>query len=835
MPLRYLAIVVLLLTTLPVAGQAIEIKFIPRLTDLSPAAGKSPASGEISDLDYWGSRMIRHFRSNSPDSLRYSMERLLLSIPAEQPLDQQSLAYILKYADYCSSYDQMQEAKKIYHFVATSTSEDDYLHWLAKWHLAIIDESLDRIDATRRAMYELLEGGSWNEHQTAELIYLMGVTMPDPFRLDHIERNFAFYTNAQLRPEEQFVLRAFLSFTLASSGDPRAGAAYRSLFDLRQNATIPERLFPTFQRSLSSYYLEVVFDYERALAETKKLVDHSLGEGLSFPEMLRAIEEAETLLALNPVDKYSTALLYQTRLGGGIEPVIQAFELKYAVYARYLEHSLKEPLYLKARTDPYNEVHAENLIIIGNYVYQQTGNREYLDRSIRFLDAMGALGILHALHTDVEERLRQQKIVNGSPVSSIAELRELVAAGRKKAKAAAGPVEMDLSGPLPIPQDSSAHLHFYANSIILYRVFRTPETLRVDILDPALPRARELTAAIPELMEDPARREQLATNNRELFGLLLGDLRKELPPKLHLMAHGFLESIPFAALRMDTTGEAPRYLGVEHAISRQFSLRTMQLLTEKTSRAPDSSPLALAPSFGNDYAAAAAFRDVEEELAPLTYNQRELADLEEMGGGRFFYGDDAQLGAYLDYAPRHSIIHLATHAVADQEDGLRSRFFLLSEAEAPVALHADDVARMDLRADLVTLSACESSAGGRHVKEGTVGLTRAFLAAGGRSVVSSRWSVDDYATAEFMRPFYRSVRDGQPAYAALRDARRAYLRANPDAHPAEWATFEAWGGLATPAWEDQPTLSFWWYLAGPLLLIGGVFLYSKRAKSNAAA
>ena len=91
-----------------------------------------------------------------------------------------------------------------------------------------------------------------------------------------------------------------------------------------------------------------------------------------------------------------------------------------------------------------------------------------------------------------------------------------------------------------------------------------------------------------------------------------------------------------------------------------------------------------------------------------------------------------------------------------------------------------------LEADLVTLSACETGLG-QSSHEGTIGLLRAFVASGARSVLVSLWSVDDAVTRELMTSFYQGYLQHGDKGRALRDAMAAVRREHPD--PYLWAAF----------------------------------------------
>jgi CHAT domain-containing protein len=150
------------------------------------------------------------------------------------------------------------------------------------------------------------------------------------------------------------------------------------------------------------------------------------------------------------------------------------------------------------------------------------------------------------------------------------------------------------------------------------------------------------------------------------------------------------------------------------------------------------------------------------------------------------------------------VIHLATHGFAYSADAkvLDSFVALARDSTAGGAGNGlltvgeviDDVPH--LTADLVVLSACQTGLGNLKQAEGTVGLQRAFLAKGARSVLVSLWSVSDRATELVMRGFYTHwLRDADnPGKAeALRRAQEDVRRAPGFADPRYWAAFQLVG------------------------------------------
>lgn len=136
------------------------------------------------------------------------------------------------------------------------------------------------------------------------------------------------------------------------------------------------------------------------------------------------------------------------------------------------------------------------------------------------------------------------------------------------------------------------------------------------------------------------------------------------------------------------------------------------------------------------------------------------------------------------------VIHLATHAIADEADPPQSGLYLAVEGGQPGFLSVPDVLRLDLRAALVTLSQCETGLGAIERGEGVLGISRAFMAAGANSVLASLWKVESASTAMLLREFYQSVlKKKRNRSEALADAKRRLLRKKETRSPYYWAPF----------------------------------------------
>ena len=183
---------------------------------------------------------------------------------------------------------------------------------------------------------------------------------------------------------------------------------------------------------------------------------------------------------------------------------------------------------------------------------------------------------------------------------------------------------------------------------------------------------------------------------------------------------------------------------------------------------------------------------------------------EEARGVAALFGTDAYLGdratkGLLREELRRAggeidVLHLACHGAFEPDDPLGSRIELApgdGDGGRP-DLTVEDVLGLDLKATLVTLSACESGLSKIHPGEELVGMTRSFLYAGTPALLVSLWSVDDESTGVLMERFYEALLDPSPGgedgartskARALQAAQRSVRSNDRFDHPFHWASF----------------------------------------------
>jgi CHAT domain-containing protein len=148
----------------------------------------------------------------------------------------------------------------------------------------------------------------------------------------------------------------------------------------------------------------------------------------------------------------------------------------------------------------------------------------------------------------------------------------------------------------------------------------------------------------------------------------------------------------------------------------------------------------------------------------------------------------------------YRVIHLAVHGVASPQFPDRAALVLGNSTASgdDGLLQAREIRDLDLHADLVVLSACETGNGKLLGEEGIASLERAFLIAGAKSVIASLWTADDTYTIALMKRLYQHLVDGSDEGAALRQAKLDLLKEFGDqALPIYWAGFTLVGDGST--------------------------------------
>lgn len=175
----------------------------------------------------------------------------------------------------------------------------------------------------------------------------------------------------------------------------------------------------------------------------------------------------------------------------------------------------------------------------------------------------------------------------------------------------------------------------------------------------------------------------------------------------------------------------------------------------------------------------------------------------------------------------YKIIHFATHGLIDDKKPARSSI-ILSLDQDPTEdgfLQMREIINLNMHADLVTLSACQTGLGQFIRGEGIEGLSRAFFYAGASSVLMSLWAVNDEATYQLMERFYYHLRSSRSPMNALRIAKLEMINSGVLSHPYYWAGFIISGKTDRPVFPRR--VENWLLLASSLCVGAMIFFVVK--------
>ena len=264
---------------------------------------------------------------------------------------------------------------------------------------------------------------------------------------------------------------------------------------------------------------------------------------------------------------------------------------------------------------------------------------------------------------------------------------------------------------------------------------------------------------------------------------------------LIIIPDGILLQLPFDILIQDVSDAAvvSQYLIKDYSISYAYSSRLLGSARER-----EAAPQLFA-GFGleyDDYTLAALSPDINNTLegsralGQLLFSDDEVQEIAALLGGQNWINEEATLTTFREQASQYAILHLATHGLLNEEYPLNSALVFTKESDTTAfLLRVADLYDMQLRADMVVLSACNTGAGALYQGEGVRSLARAFAYAGCPSTVASLWMASDKSTKEILVKFYQYLKTGMDKGAALRQAKIDYLNSTPPAYaaPLYWA------------------------------------------------
>ena len=275
-----------------------------------------------------------------------------------------------------------------------------------------------------------------------------------------------------------------------------------------------------------------------------------------------------------------------------------------------------------------------------------------------------------------------------------------------------------------------------------------------------------------------------------IAGVLLAPLERagvlDGVSNIYLVPHGILNYLPFSVLPTHDSSE-------QRLLLEDFTLAylptAVAIGNESTTNEGPSTLLAMAPASSRLRYAPDEVRSINALFEP---------------NSRLLIGDAATESQFKNLAGDYRILHLATHSDFNKLNPMFSGLQLEADEHNDGRLEVHEILRLELDADLVTLSACDTALGSGYFAEVPagdefVGLTRAFLSVGSDSVMATLWEVDDRSSVQLMQQFYERLEDpgaNADKSAALMLAQQQLRSTKGYEHPYYWAPFVLVGKMS---------------------------------------
>ncbi len=317
-----------------------------------------------------------------------------------------------------------------------------------------------------------------------------------------------------------------------------------------------------------------------------------------------------------------------------------------------------------------------------------------------------------------------------------------------------------------------------------------------------------------------------------LYDQLIAPIKNNIADKskLIIVPHGILNYLPYemlAAPANETDFRNQLYLITQYSIQYAWSA-ALWAKEMKAQEKPRFAFAAFAPSY-NNFIADVSNNNFRSSLSELTFTSQEVEQANSFFNGQIFLKNKATENAFRSTATKSRILHLATHAFADDEHPLQSKLVFANDADSSFdgLLHAYEIYNMRLSAEMAVMSACNTGYGQLAEGEGVISLGRAFFYAGCKSVIMSQWLANDQSTTKLMSHFYEHLANGKPKDEALRQAKLDYLAASDPltSHPYFWAGMVAVGDMR--AIDMGSVWGGWWWILIAVFVAGLVWKFKK--------
>lgn len=280
--------------------------------------------------------------------------------------------------------------------------------------------------------------------------------------------------------------------------------------------------------------------------------------------------------------------------------------------------------------------------------------------------------------------------------------------------------------------------------------------------------------------------------------------------KLIFLTEGILNNLAFDAL-LTTASDPKSFLVKQTATTSAYSIRS--LLTQSRRAANSNNGI---------YGIAPFTEQALRNLPLLQKSKEELLSISGIKHSKISLHNAATYGNFLEKYKQYKIVHIATHARA--EDNPKLEFY-------DTTIAASALYNLPMNQDLVYLNTCESGLGKNFYAEGNLSLSRAFYSNGVHNIIATLWNLNDGASAKISGLFYKNLASSKNTSDALRLAKITYLEnATADQQaPYYWASAQHFGDGKLPN-SKKSLKKIAIIISSVLVGLGLVFIFLKKRK-----
>lgn len=362
--------------------------------------------------------------------------------------------------------------------------------------------------------------------------------------------------------------------------------------------------------------------------------------------------------------------------------------------------------------------------------------------------------------------------------------------------------------------DKTALIEYFLTDSICYLFWLSPTEIQVypipvpaHKLKQSIKTFRRALSSYTSLINDEKKAYKVYIKSAYWFyeNLLEVALKGKEVEHLIIVADGELGHLPFETFltkdminQGDLTYPKLPFLLKNYNISYNYSATLWKENLKLSSQTNNGKMLACASSYPPIDSSLVGIRlpyfyELRSDLQALPAAQKEIAALSKDFEGTFLWNDSTNEHFFKENAADYAVIHLAMHGILDRHRPMLSSLVFTENKDSleDNFLQAYEISRLNLNANLVVLSACQTGYGKFEQGEGVISLARSFMYAGVPSLVVSLWQVNDGSTAIIMKVFYKNLADGMNKAEALRKAKLSYLQQAKGimAHPVFWSPF----------------------------------------------